>query len=77
MQYILQDLDKLKLDDPDEQNKLENEQNRLSNLLSLKEGVNSVSLRLNQMKHFFQMNIQIIRLITTLNYLKVDLVYIF
>ena len=34
MQYIYQDLEKLELEDPKEQTKLETNQNRLSNLLS-------------------------------------------
>ena len=41
MQYIYEDLDQLELEDPDEQIKLEANQNRLSNLLRLKEGVKS------------------------------------
>ncbi len=48
MQYIYQDLEKLKLEDPDEQIKLETEQNRLSNLVRLKEGVKSLLIRLNE-----------------------------
>ena len=48
MQYIYQDLNKLDLDDPNEQIKLENDQNRLSNLLRLKEGVKSLLIRLNE-----------------------------
>ena len=47
MQYIYQDLDKLELEDPDEQIKLETDQNRLSNLFRLKEGVKSLLVRLN------------------------------
>ncbi len=48
MQYIYEDLDKLKLEDPNEQTKLEIDQNRLSNLLRLKEGVKSLLTRLNE-----------------------------
>ncbi len=48
MQYIYQDLDKLGLEDPDEQIKLETDQNRLSNILRLKEGVQSLLIRLNE-----------------------------
>ena len=48
MQYIYQDLDKLELEDPNEQIKLETNQNRLSNLLRLKEGVKSLLIRLNE-----------------------------
>ena len=48
MQYIYQDLDKLELEDPNEQIKLEADQNRLSNLLRLKEGVKSLLGRLNE-----------------------------
>ena len=48
MQYIYEDIDKLGLEDPEEQEKLEVEQNRLSNLLRLKEGVQSLSNRLNE-----------------------------
>ncbi len=47
MQYIYQDLDKLELEDPNEQLKLETDQKRLSNLLRLKEGVKSLLLRLH------------------------------
>jgi len=47
-QYIFQDLEKLELKDPDEQIKLETDQNRLSNLLRLKEGTKSLLLRLNE-----------------------------
>ena len=47
MQYIFQDLDKLALEDPNEQVKLETDQNRMSNLLRLKEGVQSLLNRLN------------------------------
>ncbi len=48
MQYIYQDLDKLELEDPNEQIKLEADQNRLSNLLRLKEGVKSLLTRLSE-----------------------------
>ena len=48
MQYIYKDLDKLGLEDPDEQIKLETDQNRLSNLLRLKEGVKSLLFHLNE-----------------------------
>ena len=48
MQYIYEDLKKLELEDPDEQTKLETDQNRLSNLLRLKEGVKSLMTRLNE-----------------------------
>ncbi len=48
MQYIYDDLDKLELEDPDEQTKLETDQNRLSNLVRLKEGVKSLLIRLNE-----------------------------
>ncbi len=48
MQYIYEDLDQLELEDPDEQIKLEVSQNRLSNLLRLKEGVKSLLTRLNE-----------------------------
>ena len=48
MNYIYEDLDKLKLEDPYEQNKLEIDQNRLSNLLRLKEGVKSLLIRINE-----------------------------
>ena len=48
MQYVLQDLDKLELEDPNEQIKLETDQNRLSNILRLKEGVQSLLNRLNE-----------------------------
>jgi len=48
MHYILQDLDKLALEDPDEEIKLETDQNRLSNLLRLKEGIKSLLSRLNE-----------------------------
>lgn len=48
MKYIYQDLDKLELEDPNEQIKLETDQNRLSNILRLKEGVKSLLTRLNE-----------------------------
>ena len=48
MQYIYQDLQKLELADPYEDTKLESDQNRLSNLLRLKEGVRSLLFRLNE-----------------------------
>jgi len=48
MQYIYQDLEKLELEDPNEQIKLEIDQNRLSNLLRLKEGIKSLLIRLNE-----------------------------
>tara|TARA_B100000945_G_scaffold20710_1_gene14869 strand:- start:127 stop:1812 length:1686 start_codon:yes stop_codon:yes gene_type:complete len=48
MEYIYQDLEKLDLEDPQEQTKLETDQNRLSNLLRLKEGVKSLLIRLNE-----------------------------
>tara|TARA_B100000214_G_scaffold178560_1_gene128514 strand:- start:244 stop:1929 length:1686 start_codon:yes stop_codon:yes gene_type:complete len=48
MQSIYQDLDQLKLDDPEEQINLEINQNRLSNLLRLKEGVKSLLIHCNE-----------------------------
>ena len=48
MQNIYQDLEKLALEDPCEQTKLEIDQNRLSNLMRLKEGVQSLLIRLNE-----------------------------
>ena len=48
MQYIYDDLQKLELSDPNEDSKLETEQNRLSNLLRLKEGIKSVLIHLNE-----------------------------
>ena len=48
MQYIYQELEKLELEDPNEDTKLESDQNRLSHLLRLKEGVRSVLLRLDE-----------------------------
>ena len=46
--YIYQDLEKLDLNDPNEDTKLEAYQNRLSNLLRLKEGVRSILVRLDE-----------------------------
>jgi len=48
MQYIYQDLEKLELQDPNEVSKLEIDQNRLSNILRLKEGIKSLLVRLNE-----------------------------
>tara|TARA_B100000579_G_scaffold242957_1_gene199320 strand:+ start:43 stop:1728 length:1686 start_codon:yes stop_codon:yes gene_type:complete len=48
MQYIYQDLQKLQLEDPKEDTKLEIDQNRLSNLLRLKDGIKSLLIRLNE-----------------------------
>ena len=48
MQYIYQDLEKLELEDPNEDVKLESDQNRFSNLLRLKEGIKSILIRLNE-----------------------------
>ena len=48
MQNIFQDLEKLELEDPNEDKKLEYDQNRLSNLLRLKEGVHSLLVRLSE-----------------------------
>ncbi len=48
MEYIYEDLDKLNLEDPQEQINLETDQRRLSNLLRLKEGVTSLLIRLNE-----------------------------
>ncbi len=48
MQFIYEDLEKLELEDPNEETKLEIDQNRLSNLLRLKEGVKSILFRLNE-----------------------------
>jgi len=48
IQYIYQDLEKLELDDPSEEVKLEIDQNRLSNLLRLKQGIKSLLVRLNE-----------------------------
>ena len=48
MQYTYQDLEKLELEDPNEDNKLEIDQNRLSNLVRLKEGIKSLLVRLNE-----------------------------
>jgi len=47
-QYIYQDLEKLELDDPNEEAKLQTDQNRLSNVFRLKEGIKSLLLRLNE-----------------------------
>ena len=47
-QYIYQDLEKLELEDSHEDIKLEIDQTRASNLLRLKEGVNSLLFRLNE-----------------------------
>ena len=47
-QYIYQELKKLELEDPNEAIKLEIDQNRLSNLLRLKEGVRSLIIRLDE-----------------------------
>jgi len=48
MQYVYEDLEKLQLEDPTEDTKLEADQNRLSNLVKLKEGVRSVLFRLDE-----------------------------
>tara|TARA_Y100001968_G_scaffold317955_1_gene347591 strand:+ start:607 stop:2292 length:1686 start_codon:yes stop_codon:yes gene_type:complete len=48
MKFIYQDLEKLELEDPNEQIKLESDQNRVSNLLKLKEGIKSLLTRLNE-----------------------------
>ena len=48
MEYTFQDLEKLDLTDPSEETKLEVDQNRLSNLLRLKEGVRSLLVRLDE-----------------------------
>ncbi len=48
IQYIYQDLDKLNLDNPDEETNLEIDQNRLSNKMKLKEGIKSILIRLNE-----------------------------
>ena len=48
MQNTYQDLEKLALEDPYEEKKLETDQNRLSNLLRLKQGVQSLLSRLNE-----------------------------
>ena len=48
MRFIYEDIAKLELQDPNEDSKLETDQNRLSNLLRLKEGVNSLLVRLNE-----------------------------
>ena len=48
MQYIYEDLEKLQLEDPNEEIILETDQRRLSNVFRLKEGVNSILIRLNE-----------------------------
>ena len=48
IQFIYEDLEKLELNDPNEETKLEIDQNRLSNLLRLKEGINSLLVRLHE-----------------------------
>ena len=48
MQYIYQDLEKLKLEDSHEDIKLEIDQTRNSNLLRLKEGIKSLLIRLDE-----------------------------
>ena len=48
IQYKYQELEKLKLEDPTEDTKLEIDQNRLSHLLRLKEGVSSLLARLDE-----------------------------
>ncbi len=48
MQFIYQDLEKLQLEDPNEDTKLEIDQTRASNLLRLREGVKSLLVRLNE-----------------------------
>ena len=48
IRYVFDDLDKLNLEDPDEETNLEIDQNRLSNLLRLKEGIKSLLIRLNE-----------------------------
>ena len=48
IQYIYKDLEKLELEDPNEEAKLESDQNRLSNILRLKEGIKSILIRLNE-----------------------------
>ena len=48
MQDVYQDLEKIELEDPSEDKKLEIDQNRLSNLLKLKEGIKSLLIRLNE-----------------------------
>ena len=48
MEQTYQDLEKLELHDPQEEMKLESDQNRLSNLLRLKDGVESLLTRLNE-----------------------------
>ena len=46
--YIYNDLEKLKLEDPNEEKELEIDQNRLSNLFRLKNGVTTLLARLNE-----------------------------
>tara|TARA_B100000214_G_scaffold370361_1_gene344875 strand:- start:184 stop:1869 length:1686 start_codon:yes stop_codon:yes gene_type:complete len=48
MEYIYNDLENLELDDPNEETKLEIDQNRLSNLCRLKEGIKSIMYRINE-----------------------------
>ncbi len=48
MQYIYQDLENLELEDPNEETRLDTDQNRLSNILRLKEGIKSLLVRLNE-----------------------------
>tara|TARA_B100000965_G_scaffold356970_1_gene335286 strand:+ start:7103 stop:8788 length:1686 start_codon:yes stop_codon:yes gene_type:complete len=48
MRYIYEDIEKLQLDDPNEEKNLEIDQNRLSNILRLREGIKSLSIRLNE-----------------------------
>ena len=48
MQFIYQDLVKLELEDPNEITNLEIDENRLSNLFRLQEGVKSLLIRLNE-----------------------------
>ena len=47
-QYIYNDLEKLELEDPNEQTKLESDQNRLANIFRLKEGVKSLLSHLDE-----------------------------
>ncbi len=48
IKYKIDDLEKLKLSDPLEDIKLEKDQDRLSNLVRLQEGVNSIMYRVNE-----------------------------
>ena len=48
IKYVLEDLEKLKLSDPLEDLKLEKQQDRLSNLVRLQDGVNSIMYRLHE-----------------------------